>query len=182
MTLLFFLVHCQCVPQLLSRLQKNDTVESKQEASDYLDQVVLTDGRWKGLPVFLWSVSMGGATALTMARKKPEAYAGLILYAPMISFLFGHGRKLDTAVQPFGFPPVSDTIGTFKKPNDVPATSVHASRLKHGKSPGTAIVAVFDPTSTIVPLTLYFSSPCSDDKPANTVSSSVSRLTDSSII
>jgi alpha-beta hydrolase superfamily lysophospholipase len=54
------------------------------EASDYID-TLLADDQWKGLPVFLWSVSMGGATALSMARKKPEAYAGLVLYAPMIS-------------------------------------------------------------------------------------------------
>ena len=76
----------------------------------------------------------------TTARQLGAAAGSSInaLYASMISLLFVHSRKLDTAVQPFGFPLVSDTIGTFKKPNDVPATSVHASWLKHGKSPGTA--------------------------------------------
>ena len=54
------------------------------EASAYVD-MLLSGDRWRGLPVFLWSVSMGGATALTMARRDPDKYAGLVLYAPMIS-------------------------------------------------------------------------------------------------
>ena len=52
---------------------------------DYIEKILLADDRWKGLPIFLWSESMGGATALTMARKNPNAFAGLVLYAPMIS-------------------------------------------------------------------------------------------------
>ena len=55
------------------------------EATDYIETVLLAEDRWKELPVFLWSVSMGGATALAMARKRPSAFAGLVLYAPMIS-------------------------------------------------------------------------------------------------
>jgi len=55
------------------------------EASDYIEKDLVTNEKWKGLPIFLWSVSMGGATAVTMARKNPETYAGLIFYAPMIS-------------------------------------------------------------------------------------------------
>jgi hypothetical protein len=56
------------------------------EACDYVE--LLRADAYKGLelPIFLWSVSMGGATALTMARKLPADYlAGIVLYAPMIS-------------------------------------------------------------------------------------------------
>jgi alpha-beta hydrolase superfamily lysophospholipase len=36
-----------------------------------------------GLPVFLFGLSMGGATVVKMALRNPLAYRGLVLYAPM---------------------------------------------------------------------------------------------------
>jgi acylglycerol lipase len=63
------------------------------EASAYVD-MLLSGDRWRGLPVFLWSVSMGGATALTMARRDPDKYAGLVLYAPMISLEQVHNQEV----------------------------------------------------------------------------------------
>jgi len=53
------------------------------EAAGFIEQVATKESDLAGLPVFLFGLSMGGATVVKMALKDPDAYQGLVLYAPM---------------------------------------------------------------------------------------------------
>jgi len=39
----------------------------------------------KGLPIFLFGISMGGATALRLSENNPDRYTGMVTFAPMCS-------------------------------------------------------------------------------------------------
>lgn len=46
---------------------------------------VLTEPGLKNLPLFVFGISMGGATAVRMVQLRPNMFRGAILYAPMLS-------------------------------------------------------------------------------------------------
>lgn len=55
------------------------------EAQGYLRNEVRKEPECANLPVFLFGLSMGGATVVRMALQAPDDYKGLVLYAPMLS-------------------------------------------------------------------------------------------------
>jgi alpha-beta hydrolase superfamily lysophospholipase len=58
------------------------------EAEGYLRDEVKQEPECIGLPVFLFGLSMGGATVVRMALQAPDDYKGLVLYAPLLSMRF----------------------------------------------------------------------------------------------
>jgi len=55
------------------------------ECLDCLSKLREEDATLDTLPVFLFGISMGGATAVRMAQKQPTLFRGAVLYAPMLS-------------------------------------------------------------------------------------------------
>ena len=51
----------------------------------FITEIVMKEEMLKGLPIFLFGVSMGGATAIKLAHRAPERYAGMVTFAPMCS-------------------------------------------------------------------------------------------------
>lgn len=62
------------------------------EAEGYLRDAVKQEPECAGLPVFIFGLSMGGATAVRMALQAPDDYKGLVLYAPMLSLRLAQRR------------------------------------------------------------------------------------------
>jgi alpha-beta hydrolase superfamily lysophospholipase len=56
-----------------------------QESLQYTTDIVQQEEKLKGLPIFLFGLSMGGATCLRLAEEAPDVYKGMLLFAPMIS-------------------------------------------------------------------------------------------------
>jgi len=48
------------------------------EAEQYITEVVMKEDMLKGLPIFLFGISMGGATTIKLAHRAPERYAGVL--------------------------------------------------------------------------------------------------------
>lgn len=55
------------------------------ESTAYVRDVLLKIPKLYGLPIFLFGISMGGATAVRMAQSNPDFYRGVVLYSPMLS-------------------------------------------------------------------------------------------------
>ena len=55
------------------------------ECLDCLSNLREEDATLDTLPVFLFGISMGGATAVRMAQKQQHLFRGAVLYAPMLS-------------------------------------------------------------------------------------------------
>ena len=56
-----------------------------EEAEQYISEVVMNEPHLKNLPVFLFGISMGGATAIRLSENNPDRYTGMVTFAPMIS-------------------------------------------------------------------------------------------------
>jgi alpha-beta hydrolase superfamily lysophospholipase len=55
------------------------------EAEYYISEIVMKEAMLAGLPIFLFGISMGGATAIKLAHRAPDRYAGMVTFAPMCS-------------------------------------------------------------------------------------------------
>lgn len=55
-----------------------------EESTEYICDVLLKTPKLRALPLFLFGISMGGATAVRMAQSNPELYRGVVLYSPML--------------------------------------------------------------------------------------------------
>ena len=55
------------------------------EAEQYVTDIVMNEPKLKALPIFLFGISMGGATAIRLAENNPDRYTGMVTFAPMIS-------------------------------------------------------------------------------------------------
>ncbi|GMH67428.1 hypothetical protein TL16_g04676 [Triparma laevis f. inornata] len=56
-----------------------------EEAEQYISEGVMKEEELKGLPIFLFGISMGGATAIRLSENNPDRYTGMVTFAPMIS-------------------------------------------------------------------------------------------------
>ena len=55
------------------------------ESLSYVKTIVKEEVALKDLPVFLFGLSMGGATAIRLSEEASSLFAGMVLFAPMIS-------------------------------------------------------------------------------------------------
>jgi len=61
-----------------------DFDDMPKENLEYLKATIMKEPSASSLPLFLFGVSMGGATAVRMAQMEPHMFRGMILYAPML--------------------------------------------------------------------------------------------------
>jgi len=62
------------------------------------------------LPIFLFGVSMGGATAVRMAQTMPSMFRGMVLYSPMLSLEEVKKQKLVAGIRNRHLAPLVDSL------------------------------------------------------------------------
>ncbi|GMI43274.1 hypothetical protein TrCOL_g9788 [Triparma columacea] len=55
------------------------------EFEQYITDTVMNEAKLKGLPIFLFGISMDGATAIRLSENNPDRYTGMVTFAPMCS-------------------------------------------------------------------------------------------------
>ena len=82
------------------------------ENEAYIREVVLKDSEMHGLPLFLFGISMGGATAVRMHQLEPTAFSGMVLYSPMLSLELVRKERVACCIRNAHLEPFAACMGS----------------------------------------------------------------------